>query len=589
MRGEMTEMNLVSLARERASRDGDRIAYTYLDDGFAAPRSFSWRDLDERSRAMAVMLSHHCRPGDRALLVLPPGPDFLFAFLGCLYAGVVAVPAPVPARSRDIARLSGLHADATPSAVVSARGILEAGLAAAAGVPCLAAEEVSLGSAAGWEEPSIDAASLAFLQYTSGSTGNPKGVMVSHANILANEAMISRSFGTDPAATVVGWLPHFHDMGLIGNILQPLFVGAHAVLASPMAFMRDPLGWLRTISRYRGRSSGGPNFAYELCVRRHDRLGRKLDVDLSGWELAFVGAEPVRADTMRRFADTFAAYGFDERALFPCYGLAEATLFVTGGEKGIAPRTWGRESRPGVRSVFVGCGRAAAGLDVEIVNPETRQVCPDGVEGEVLVRGPSVSSGYWNRPEETRETFGQRVSGKDGSYLRTGDLAVRLDGEVYITGRIRDLIIIAGQNHYPQDVEAIAEGVGSGVRPGNCAAFGFDTPEGERVGLVCEVNDLPCSPAALCADIRAAVADGQSMRLDVIVLVEPRSLPKTTSGKIERRATGRAFLEGTLSAVAASSLIASAEPWSEALARVRVDESARRDPAAAVRPSGVAV
>jgi acyl-CoA synthetase (AMP-forming)/AMP-acid ligase II len=339
------------------------------------------------------------------------------------------VPAPVPARSRDIARLSGLHADATPSAVVSSRAILEAGLAAAAAVPCVAAEEVPVDAAAEWKEPSIDATSLAFLQYTSGSTGTPKGVMVSHANILANEAMISRSFRQDPASIVVGWLPHFHDMGLIGNILQPLFVGSQAVLASPMAFMRDPLGWLRTISRYRGRASGGPNFAYELCVRRHERLGRKLDLDLSSWDLAFVGAEPVRAATLRRFADTFAAYGFDERALFPCYGLAEATLFVTGSEQRAAPRTWGRTSQ-GARSVFVGCGQAAAGLDVQLVNPETMEACPDGVEGEVLVRGPSVSSGYWNRPEETRQTFGQHLPGKDGSYLRTGDLAVRRVGVV---------------------------------------------------------------------------------------------------------------------------------------------------------------
>jgi acyl-CoA synthetase (AMP-forming)/AMP-acid ligase II len=553
---ELTEPTLVSLARERASADGDRTAYTYLDDGFADARSFSWRDVDERSRAMAVALSRHVRPGDRALLVLPPGPDFLFAFLGCLYAGVVAVPAPVPVRPRDIARLTGLHADAAPSAVVTIRPILEAGLGDAAGVPCLTPEDADLGAAGDWKDPGAGAASLAFLQYTSGSTGNPKGVMVSHANILANEAMIARSFGMSSASTVVGWLPHFHDMGLIGSILQPLFVGAHAVLASPMAFMRDPLGWLRTISRYRARTSGGPNFAYELCVRRHERLGRKLELDLSSWDLAFVGAEPVRAATMRRFADTFAAYGFDERALFPCYGLAEATLFVTGGEKGAGLRTRERGSRRGTTSAFVGCGRAAEGLDVEIVDPETMQVCPDGVEGEVLVAGPSVSAGYWNRPDETRETFGQRIAGKDGSYLRTGDLAVRLAEGVYITGRSRDLIIVAGQNYYPQDLEASAEGVQGGVRPGNTAAFGFDTPEGERVGLVCEVSHLSCSPDALCAEIRAAVGEAQSVRLDVIVLVEPRTLPKTTSGKVERRATRRAFLDGTLSAVATSSLMA---------------------------------
>jgi len=563
---------LVSLLRHRASVTREQTAYTYLDDRFGSPRTFSWGEFDERARAMAAGLLTRSKPGDRALLVLPSGPDFLFAFFGCLYAGLIAVPAPEPARARDIDRLRGLIASAKPSVVLATRALLDAG---DWNVPGVAPEEVPIDGAAGWSEPAIDGASTAFLQYTSGSTGDPKGVMVSHANILANEAIICRAFGHDSTTTVVGWLPHYHDMGLIGNILQPLFVGAQAVLVSPLAFMRDPLGWLRTVSKYRGRTTGGPNFAYELCVRRHQRLKQPLDIDLSCLDLAFVGAEPIRARTMQDFARIFGQYGFDERALFPCYGLAEATLFVTGGDKGVAPRLWERQVGNGPRSVFVGCGKPAGELDIRVVNPQTLAPCDEGVEGEVLVAGASVSRGYWNRPAETEATFGNRLPGSDAPFLRTGDLGVLRAGEVFITGRIRDCIIVKGQNYYPQDLEVIAEGVQGGIRAGHCAAFGFESLDLERIGLVCEVTDLAGGGAELCERIRATISDVHSVPVDTIVLIEPRSLSKTTSGKIERQSTKRAFLDGSLRAIAASSVLDTEEAWCRALDGVRVDRPAK--------------
>jgi len=559
---------LVALLRHRASVTRERTAYTYLDDRFGNPRPISWGELDERARAVAGTLLSRCAPGDRALIVLPSAPDFLFAFFGCLYAGLIAVPAPEPARERDIERLRGLVASAKPSVVIATRMLLDAG---DWGIPGIAPGEVSADGAAGWSEPAIDGATTAFLQYTSGSTGDPKGVIVSHANILTNEVMICRGFGHDEETVTVGWLPHFHDMGLIGHVLQPLFVGMPTVLVSPIAFLRDPLGWLRAISKYRAHTSGGPNFAYDLCLRRHQRLSQKLDIDLSCWKLAFVGAEPVRARTMQEFARVFGQYGFDEGALYPCYGLAEGTLFVSGGAKGVAPRTWERKLAHGAQSVFVGSGKPADELDVRIVDPETLAPRGEGTEGEIVVAGPSVSLGYWGRPEETEATFGNRLSGSDSPFLRTGDLGVLRAGELFITGRIRDRIILNGQNYYPQDLEIIAEGVQRGVRLGHCAAFSFECLDAERVGIVCEVTDVEGSPQELCDRIRAAIVDAQSVRVDTVVLIEARTLAKTTSGKVERQSTKRAFLDGSLRAIAASSLVETTDAWCRALDGVRVD------------------
>jgi len=563
-----TARTLPALLRERAAREPNRVVYTFLGERGAAGRDVTLGELDATARAFAARLSEHCAPGARALVVLPSGPGFLFSFFGCIYAGVVAVPTPEPARPRERERLIRILGSAAPACLIGSRSLLDAAGALGLALPGFAPEEVSAGGAGAYSAVAEDPGALAFLQYTSGSTGDPKGVMVSHANIMANEAMIQRAFGNLEGSNAVGWLPHFHDMGLLGNLLQPLYAGIHIYLFSPLGFLRDPLRWLRCISQHRARSSGGPNFAYDLCVRHHDRLAQALDIDLSCWEVAFMGAEPIRPATTRAFADLFGRYGFDQRAFLPCYGLAEATLFVSGGGKGNGARireiatSEGRAPR-----ALVGCGMPAAELDVRIVDARSGRQLTDGIEGEILVAGPSVAGGYWQRPTETTATFQQRVAGSDAPFLRTGDLGVRQGTELYITGRLRDLIIVRGHNHYPHDIEAAMEGVrDAALRTRYAAAFAFEHDGAERTALVCEVGAPLSSADELCAALRAAVADAQDLDIDVVVLIRARTLPMTTSGKVERRTTRQAFLDGALEVVAASSRITADEPWSRALA-----------------------
>jgi acyl-CoA synthetase (AMP-forming)/AMP-acid ligase II len=409
--------------------------------------------------------------------------------------------------------------------------------------------DVDLALADEWQYPSIDADSLAYLQYTSGSTGSPKGVMISHKNVFWNQAMIRQVFEHGPESTVVSWLPHSHDMGLIGG-LNPLFMNARCIVMSPSSFVRDPLRWLRAISKYRARTSGGPNFAYELCVRRLAKNSGDLGLDLSSWDLAYCGSEPVRAETLEAFAQAFEKYGFRREAFLPCYGLAEATLIVTGEKKGAGVRTHDVLRRAN----SVSCGKPAPLQDVRIVNLNGFQECPDGVEGEIWVSGSHVSRGYFGKPVETEATFGGRIPGTEERFLRTGDLGVCHEGTIHVTGRIRDILIVRGQNYYPQDIEATAERADSHVRAAGCAAFSFEAGGEERIGIALEVARLaPGDARRVCDNVRAAVSEAIDVRLDVVVLVAPQSLLKTTSGKVERQAMRRAFLDGTLHAVGYSS------------------------------------
>src|SRR6185369_3801905 len=467
---------LAGLLRERAGNHPDHSLYTFLADGEEEAGHLTYGELDRRARALAAWLQQAGCRGERALLLFPPGLDFITAFFGCLYAGAAAVPAYPPRLHRTDERLVEIFRDSQPRAVLTTSALLgRLGMAqeGLAGARQIAVDQIPDSLADAWREPDLGAGDVAFLQYTSGSTAAPKGVLVTHGNLLDNEERISRAFGQSAESVLVGWLPLYHDMGLIGNVLQPLWSVGRCILMSPQAFLQRPARWMEAISRYRATTSGGPNFAYDLCVRRVGPEQRAA-LDLSSWQVAFNGAEPVRRATLDRFAAAFAACGFRREAFVPCYGLAEATLLVAAGPSG--------SSAEGP----VSCGTPAGG-QVVVVDPETGAAVALGAEGEIWVGGPSVAAGYWNRPAETAETFGAMLSNGAGPYLRTGDLGFLRDGELFVTGRRKDLIILRGRNHHPQDLELTTERAHPSLQPGGAAAFSVDSGTEERLILALEI------------------------------------------------------------------------------------------------------
>ncbi|MFP5284484.1 MAG: AMP-binding protein, partial [Thermoanaerobaculia bacterium] len=541
-------LSLIELLRRRAAEAPGRTAFTFLDAGGAETEALTWAGLDARARAVAACLQETGAVGERALLLHPPGLGFIASFLGCLYAGAVAVPAYPPGRNRPPARLRSIAADArarfvlAPAALASSSGALTEKVPELRETCWIATDELDPGLAGVWRETVLTPEDPAFLQYTSGSTSEPKGVVVTHGNLLHNEGAIHGAFGMSESSVVVGWLPLYHDMGLIGNVLQPLYAGARAVLMSPLTFLQRPASWLEAISRYRATTSGGPNFGYDLCVRKVGEE-EKAGLDLSTWAVAFNGAEPVRAGTMERFAAAFASCGFRREAFFPCYGLAEATLFVSGGALADA------SSGP------VGCGRVAVGQAVTIVDPEACTPCAPGQEGEIWVAGPSVAAGYWGRPEETARTFGARLATGEGPFLRTGDLGFLVEGELVVTGRLNDLIILRGRNHYPQDLEWTAEASHPTVRPGCAAAFSVDREGEERLVLLCEVERSAAHPGEIAEAVRRAVAEEHEVAVEEVVLLRHGTILKTSSGKIRRAACRAAWLAGELAVVARSGAV----------------------------------
>jgi acyl-CoA synthetase (AMP-forming)/AMP-acid ligase II/acyl carrier protein len=565
--------SLLDFVHSGAEETPDRVAYRFLADGEIETSQVTYSQQDCRARAIAAVLTERRAAGERALLLYPRTSDFISAFLGCLYSGVIAVPLYPPRNDRSLPRLTAVAADAQAKLILTTSTSLPRIRAWVSRMPeggrveVIATDQIAADQANQWARPDINPESLAFLQYTSGSTSTPKGVMVTHGNLLLNEEMISKAFSQSEASIIVSWLPVYHDMGLIGGVLQPLYLGATCILMSPIAFVQKPLRWLQAITKYRATTSGGPNFAYELCAA-YIREEAKEGLDLSSWNVAFNGAEPIREDTLRRFSQAFAVCGFREEAFCPCYGLAEATLFVTGGIAGSRPRTYavnqqelgrGRaiasDERAGKK--FVGCGRAWSGQQVAIVDPERRTLCAEGEIGEIWVSGPSVARGYWNRPEQTSECFGVLLTQAAGRadnrlFLRTGDLGFCYQQELFITGRIKDLIVIRGRNYYPQDLELTAQRTCRGLRPGCSAAFFIESSGEERVVLVQEVE--PAAPAAdpegVMERIRSAISLEYELTLHEVVLIRAGTIPKTSSGKIQRHACKAKYLKSELEVIA---------------------------------------
>lgn len=562
--------DLVALLRMRAVTWGDKRAFTFLADGENERQHITYAQLDAHARAIATELQFLGLAGERALLLYPSGLEFIAAFFGCLYAGVVAAPAYPPRRNRNLARIESIVADAQPAIALSTKDVYErvapmlAGFSALHPLPWLQTDAVSTSQGARWRQPDVDSSSLAFLQYTSGSTGTPKGVMLSHGNLLTNTSIIAVAMQPSHECTAVTWLPMYHDMGLIGCMVQPVFSGRPITIMSPTHFLQKPIRWLRVLSDTGARISGGPNFAYDLCAERvTEEEKRKLD--LSQWEVAFNGAEPVRPDTIERFSQAFARCGFRREAFYPCYGLAEATLLVTGGEKHTAPtiRAFdGADLQRGVaRQVddpaadgvvrLVAAGKTMLDQEVAIVDPETLKECPTGAMGEIWVAGASVAQGYWGRPELSAQTFAARTAAGNGPYLRTGDLGFIDGGELFVGGRLKDLIIVRGVNHYPQDIELTVEQAHPDLRPACGAAFTVGELGAEKLVLAQEVGrrrDLPFDE--IFAAIRRQVADLHEIAPQAIVLLKPNSIPKTSSGKIQRHACKSAYEANEFAAVA---------------------------------------
>ncbi len=564
--------SLASMVEQQARSLPDRTAFVFEDDA-GRTESLSYQELAERSRTLGSWLTSLVEPGDRVLLVYPPGLEFIAAFMGCVYAGALPVPATYPKPKRPMPRLDSIAADCHPSLVLTQSSVLD-------GV-CLDQQSAAISSLA-WEATDKIATQrggsfrpiarsghdLAFLQYTSGSTSEPRGVMVSHGNIMHNLEAIQIGFGIRPEEHTKGvfWLPAYHDMGLIGGILTPLYVGGTSTLIGPTTFLRRPQRWLELISATKASISGAPNFAYELAERKTSPVERNA-LDLSYWRLAFCGAEPINSVTLAEFAEAFADAGFKASAFFPCYGLAESTLLVAGGQSPAGPRVLEVDrqamrdnrvvllaERNGRKHALVSCGPKCLGVEVEIVDPKTHASCGKNEIGEIWVRGDSIARGYWNKEVVNTEVFRAKLAANGSSheeeYLRTGDLGFYHEGELFVTGRLKDVVIVRGRNHYPHDLERTAQAAHEAVELG--AAFSIDVDGHEELVLVHQLRreSRNADHNQVLQAIRAATVEEHEIDPYAIVLIRPASLPMTSSGKVQRQRCREQYLNGELAVTA---------------------------------------
>jgi acyl-CoA synthetase (AMP-forming)/AMP-acid ligase II len=564
---------LVDLLRHRAQHQPDQLAYQFLEDGKKEAAAYTHAELDQQARAIAALLQQSEARGERALLLYPQGVEVVAAFCGCLYAGVIAIPVPPPdagRMKRALPRLREIVKDAAASYVLSTQRIIDLFKESDVDFPefdtmtWIDTEQVDLGLADHWQDPQIDKDVLAYLQYTSGSTSVPKGVMLSHYNLMHHSAYLQRACGYTPDGATVTWMPYFHDYGLVEGLIQPLYTGVPCYIMSPLAFVKRPQRWLEAISKYGATHSQAPNFAYDQCVRRV-KPAKREGLDLSRWKAAGNAAEPINPRVMREFAEAYAPHGFKWTTFAPAYGLAEATLLVSSKPVGTEPMILPvdadalEQSRVALakagasRRDTVSCGQLVCETEVVIANPDTGVRCQPDEVGEIWVADPGVAAGYWKRPDVSRETFGARLAGESGGpYLRTGDLGFMRDGELYITGRIKDLIIIRGTNHYPQDIEWTVQHLSNTLRPDYGAAFSIIDDGEEKLVVVQEVerqHQLNLNGEELLADIRQAISEVHELQVSAIALVKSGNVLKTSSGKIQRRACRSRFLAGSLDVI----------------------------------------
>ncbi|MGI9516920.1 MAG: aminotransferase class I/II-fold pyridoxal phosphate-dependent enzyme, partial [Pirellulaceae bacterium] len=564
------ETTLVERLRYWRSALPEKVVYRFLGDGINETDTVTFSQLDERARACAAKLISMGLRGQRALLMYPSGIEFIVAFFGCQYAGVTAVPAYPPRRNRNMGRITTIADDAqtsialTTREVIDRRNLMNIEVGVLKDQTWLATEEIPIELAGDWVEPDLGLDELAIIQYTSGSTGSPKGVMLSHDNVIANLRYITWGFQIRSSDHGVCWLPVYHDMGLIGGLLSSFFCGEPQTLMSPVHFLSRPIRWLQAISRDRVTVSGGPNFAYALCC---DRITEEEceGLDLSSWRVAFNGAEPIRSDILERFTSKFEPYGFRHEAHYACYGMAETTLIVTGSRPDDIPVVGQFDAEQlsyhrvkpvtgSGKSVkqMIGCGRPFLDEEVVIVHPESCRALSEDKIGEIWVRSGSVGQGYWKKPEETAETFHAELAHQPGKHwLRTGDLGFLHEGELYVAGRLKDMIIVRGVNRYPQDIEATAEAASPRLRVGGSAAFAVDRWDREQLVLICEVDRARDTDwDEVLQNVRSAVIADHDLPPDEIVLVRNGSTPKTSSGKVQRHACREKYLDQDLLVVA---------------------------------------
>ncbi len=555
----------VDRLRHHAISAPDSLAAAFLDDDLEIVQSWTFAELDRRARSMAAFLQTRCVRGDRVVLAYPTCLDFLSAFYGCLYAGVLAVPTSLPLAHGKDRRLALIVADSGAQIALTTTkyvDLIQRQLPVTGSdtrVEILATDNLP-NMADGWRQHRAEPGHLAFLQYTSGSTRSPAGVMVSHANLSANLDALGAGFGASSDSVCISWLPLFHDMGLVAGVLEPTWVGCPVYLMPPVRFAQNPLRWLRAFTRYRGTIGGGPNFAFQACVEAARAQG--VDgLDLSSWTLAWNGAEPVRSSTIAEFCATFRSVGFRPEAMTPAFGLAEATLLVTW-QLGDTPPTVRAIDETALRrnkvvladedprgKNLVSSGNAARGLELRVVDADTGIEVADSTVGEIWVRGNSVGTGYWGKPEQSASVFEARTAAGEGPFLRTGDLGFLHGGELFVTGRRKDVIVIRGVNYYPQDIEQTIENSHPALQPTACAVLGIDDGNAVRVVVVQELrrrNWRSVDPAEIFVAIRREVAREHQLAVHRIVLLKAFGLPKTSSGKVQRSACRAALDDGTL-------------------------------------------
>jgi acyl transferase domain-containing protein/acyl-CoA synthetase (AMP-forming)/AMP-acid ligase II len=568
----MEHKDLVSILIKHAQLTPARDAYCFISGEQHTQKTVSYQQLDHSARVIGAQLRQTLNKGDRALLMFHSGIEFIEAFFACLYAGVIAVPVYPPKKNQKIERLQSIIEDADASVVLTTAVIYQRCQPMFEADPrlktlsLLVTDIISKDShAAVLEQVQINSEDIAFLQYTSGSTGDPKGVIIDHQNMINNEMLIQKSCGHNINSKMVSWLPHFHDMGLIFGVLQPIFIGVTGVLMSPEFFIQKPIRWLKVLSEFKGTTSGGPNFAYDLCIDtiKDEELS---GLDLSHWQVAFNGAEPVRAETMARFSEKFARCGFSANAFFPCYGMAETTLIATGAHFKTKPLvlsidgeslTQGRAviaSETNIDSVIAAVSSGYAWLEhqVKVVDPSSCQLCADSHVGEIWIKGDSVAKGYWNRPDINQEVFNATILGNDGDsdgvqggFLRTGDLGFMQKNELFVTGRAKDLLVFRGRNHYPQDIELTTEKAHKALKINGGSAFSTDINNVERLIIVQEVNRTAIrslNPKEIFTSIVQQVVDVHEITPFDIVLIKPGRVLKTSSGKIQRQGNKQAYL-----------------------------------------------